>query len=815
MLKSYIQIALRNLKKSAFFSLINIIGLTISLVVSISIYLYVKSESNYDTYHPNAPNFYRLALDRIYPGHVIQYAVTPPSIGQAIVDELPEVTDVARVWKPINEVTIEFKDEDRTELGFLLTDANFFEHFGIELIAGDKSTAMADGNSIVITKEVAKKYFGDQDPMGLELQTSIGDFVISGVIGEVPENTHFTFDFMANISLQPFFQNPNYVNFVLYNYLVLQEGVDPAEVEEQIPTVVKKYASGPIQRITGSSYDEYVKAGNGYNYYLQNVSSIHLHSQLQNELGVNGNITYIYILISVGIFVFVLAIVNFVNLSTARSFDRAKEVGVRKVLGSDKKRLIIQFLMESILLSLVSYVLALVLVVLWVPFINDSFAVSLDYFVLFSPVSVVLLVFATFFTGILAGIYPAFALSSFKTVTVLKGKFRSNRRAILLRHALIVFQFWVSTFLICSTFIVRQQLEFMRNTSLGFDKESMLVIERADQLGEPEVFKEQLLKMNEVKLVGGASALPGDPWYFGSIFKQSGADETTAINCLMADDDFIATMGIDIMEGREFGRQFNDSLAILFNQSAIDALGIKENPVGQTIRNVVPQNPNNSRDFTVVGVIEDYHFQSLHSEITPMAILSTESVSSENNIYPIQPIKSMSVKIQSNNLMETIADIENTWNQLVPRTAMSYYFLDDELDSQYQSELKLSRFFTVFSSLAILIAVIGLFGLSAYVSRLRLKEIGVRKVLGSSVISIILLFQKYFGKLILISIALAVPTVMLLMNSWLDEFAYRVTIGVGVIVVSSLLSVFVTAMTVMIQSYKAATSNPVATLKSE
>lgn len=815
MFKSYVTVAIRNLRKSAFFSLINIIGLTLSLVVSLSIYLYVKSESSYDTYHPNSHNLYRLALDRMYPEHVIQYAVTPPSIGQAIVDEMPEVSDVARVWKPINEVIIEFQDEDRVASGFLLTDANFFEHFGIELIAGDKETALANANSIVITSEVAKKYFGNQDPMGLELQTSIGDFVISGVVGEVPEHTHFTFNFMANISLQPFFQNPNYINFVLYNYLVLQDGVIPEVIEEQIPAVVKKYASGPIQRVTGRSYDEYIQAGNGYNYYLQEVASIHLHSQLQNELGVNGNITYIYILISVGIFVFILAIVNFVNLSTARSFDRAKEVGVRKVLGSDKKGLIIQFLTESILLSLVSYLLAIVLVIGWVPIINDAFAVALDFAILFNPGSVLLILVSALITGILAGIYPAFALSSFKTVTVLKGKFRSNKKAIVLRHALIVFQFWVSTILICSTFIVRQQLEFMQNTSLGFDKESMLVIERADQLVQPEVFKEELEKMSEVISVGGASALPGDPWYFGSVFKVSGADETTAINCIMADDEFIPTMGISVVEGREFGRQFNDSLSIILNKSAIEALGIKDNPIGQTVRNLVPQNPNNSRDFVICGIIEDYHFQSLHSEITPLAMLSTETTSPENNIYPIQPIKSISVKLQSGDLRSTIKRVESAWNQFVPRSAMSYYFLDDELDSLYQSELKLSRFFTVFSSLAILIAVIGLFGLSSYVSRLRIKEIGVRKVLGSSVVRIILLFQTYFGKLILISIALAIPSVILLMNGWLDEFAYRISIGVGVIVASALLSFFVTAITVMLQSYKAATSNPVATLKSE
>ncbi len=815
MLKSYLKVALRNLRKSAFFSLINLVGLTLSLVVSVSIYLYVQSESYYDSYHPEGSNLYRLALDRIYPGHVIQYAVTPPSMGEAIFDELPEVIDHTRVWRPLEDVTIDFNEEDRVESEFLMANANFFEHFGIELIAGDPGTALANGNSMVLTQEAARRYFGEEDPMGKELQTSVGDFVIAGVVEAVPENTHFTFDFLANLTLQRFFQNPNYVNFASHNYVKLREGTDPEAVEERIPEVVKKYASGPIQRITGISYDEYVEAGNGYHYYLQEVASIHLHSQLQNELGVNGNITYIYILISVGIFVFVLAIVNFVNLSTARSFDRAKEVGVRKVLGSSKKRLIFQFLTESILLSIMSHVLALLIVLALISAINNSFDVSLTHLSLLRISSLLLFLGSALLTGVFAGLYPAFALSSFKTVTVLKGKFRSNKKAIRLRHGLIVFQFWISTILIGSTFIVREQLNFMQNTPLGFDKEGMLIIERADLLEDAEVFKEAVLGRSDIVEVGGASELPGGSLYFGGLFKVSGADETIAINCILADDDFIETMGINVVSGRAFANQFNDSLNIMFNQAAVAALQLSDDPVGQLVRNIIPQNTANSRDFTVTGIVEDYHFKSLHSEITPLAILSMESVTADNNFYPMQPVNALSVKVRMEHLNETISGIEEVWSQFVPRTAMSYHFLDDQLDNLYQSELKLSRFFTTFSSLAIVIAVIGLFGLSAFVSRLRIKEIGVRKVLGSSVVSIVILFQKYFGKLILISILLAIPTIILLMNQWLEGFAYRISIGVGMLVIASLMSFLITALTVLMQSYRAATSNPVITLKSE
>ncbi|MEP5611264.1 MAG: ABC transporter permease [Cyclobacteriaceae bacterium] len=815
MFQTYFKVALRNLKKSAFFTAINIIGLTLSLVVSLSIYLYVQSESNYDTYHPNVENQYRLVLDRIYPDHVSSYAVTPASIGEAIFNELPEVQSFTRLWRPLAEVTIDFESENRVELGFLMTDANFFETFGIQLIQGDRESALSGGNSIVITEDMSRKYFGQNDPMGKVLSTSIGDYVISGVVEDTPVNTHFTFDFLANISLHPILRNPNYVNFAVHNYLTLQKGATLQEVEAQLPTLVKKYASGPIQRITGISYDEYIAAGNGYGYYLQKISDIHLRSQLQNELGVNGNMTYIYILISVGVFVFILAIVNFVNLSTARSFDRAKEVGVRKVLGSDRKRLIFQFLTESVVLSVISFFLADILVIFLVPGINSAFDASLDYSILISPLTILGVIVLAALTGILAGLYPAFALSSFKSITVLKGKFRSSKRAIMLRHALMIFQFWISTILICSTLIVQKQLDFLQNTSLGFDQENVLVVERAELLGDAEVFKSEVSKINAVNSAGGASALPGDALFFGSPFRMSGSSETQALNCVMVDDDYVSTMGIGVISGRSFGREYQDSLSVMINEKAIETLGISGDPIGQTIRNIIPRNLDDSRDFTIVGVIRDYHFESLHMEITPMVMLSTETVSAAKNYYPMQPLNSISIRLHSGDLKETIASIEQVWNGFVPGTAMDYYFLDERLDKLYSSEMKLGRFFTAFSSLAILIAVIGLFGLSAYISRLRIKEIGVRKVLGSSVGSILLLFQKYFGKLILLSILLAVPTVIVLMNGWLNGFAYRINIEVGVVLAASFLSFFITAVTVMIQSYKAAVTDPVVTLKAE
>lgn len=815
MFRTYFKVALRNLRKSAFFTAINIVGLTLSVVVSLSIYLYVQSESNYDTYHPNSENQYRLVLDRSYPDHVSSYAVTPASTGEAIFNDLPEVSSFTRLWRPLAEVTIDFGNENRMEPGFLMSDANFFERFGIRFLQGDRQSALSGGNSIVITEDMSRKYFGQNDPMGKVLNTSIGDFVISGVVENTPINTHFSFDFLANISLHPILRNPNYVNFAVYNYLTLQSGVEPFDVETQLPALVKKYASGPIQRITGISYDEYIAAGNGYGYYLQKISDIHLRSQLQNELGVNGNMTYLYILISVGVFVFILAIVNFVNLSTARSFDRAREVGVRKVLGSGKKLLIFQFLTESVVLSVISFALAALLVIFLIPWINSSFDASLDFSTLISPLAILGFIALAVLTGILAGLYPAFALSSFKSITVLKGKFRSSKRAIMLRHALMIFQFWISTILICSTFIVQEQLDFLQNTSLGFDQENVLVVERAELLGDAEVFKSEILKINVVNSAGGASALPGDALFFGSPFRVSGSSETLALNCVMIDDDYILAMDIGLISGRSFGGEYQDSLAVLINEKAIETLGLNGDPIGQTIRNIIPRNLDDSRDFTIVGVVRDYHFESLHMEITPMIMLSTETVSAAKNYYPMQPLNSISIRIQSSDLKETIASIEQVWDSFVPGTAMDYYFLEEKLDKLYSSEMKLGRFFTAFSSLAILIAIIGLFGLSAYISRLRIKEIGVRKVLGSSVGSIILLFQKYFGKLILISILLAIPTVIALMNGWLNGFAYRINIEVGVVLAASFLSFFITAITVMIQSYKAAVTDPVVTLKSE
>ncbi|MGK7370124.1 MAG: FtsX-like permease family protein, partial [Candidatus Halalkalibacterium sp. M3_1C_030] len=573
------------------------------------------------------------------------------------------------------------------------------------------------------------------------------------------------------------------------------------------PDVVEKYASGQIERDLGISYSEYKAAGNGYNYFLQPVTDIHLHSNLQSEIKPNGSIVYVYIFISIAVLILIIACINFVNLATARSAERAREVGVRKVMGSDRGQLIRQFLAESVFISLISLVMAVSIIQIILPAFNvladKELVIDLFGSAFIGPA---LLIFAII-VGLLAGIYPAFYISSMKLVEVMKGKFQSNSKGRWLRNGLVIFQFGISIILISGTLVVSNQMDYIRNKKLGFDKENILVVENFNNLQQPEAFKQQVKNLAAVRNLGATGTMPGDN-FFGIQFRQPGDQDILTTKGLTVDDYFIETMGIKLLEGESFKEGIDDSLHIILNESAVRALGI-ENPVGATLnstRNV--DNEQVTLSFTVIGIAENFNFESLRTDITPLAILSSESAIGFENFLTVRVGAGASFN-------ETIDQVESMWASMLPDRPFSYTFLDSDLEKMYESEQVSAKIFAIFSILAIIIACIGLFGLAAYTAYQRTKEIGVRKVLGASVPSIVLLLSKDFTRLVGWAFLIAAPVAYLIMENWLQNFAFRIELGLTIFLASGLIALMVALVTVSFQAISAALTNPVNSLRSE
>ncbi len=807
MLKNFFKIALRNLLKNKLYTFINVGGLAVSIAVCTLILLFVQSETSYDDYHPNGNNLYRLALDRIYPDHVSHYAITPANMAKQAKEDFPEVTDYVRLWKSVNDVNVQYQDQNFLESDFMGADPNFFDIFGIKLIQGDRDKVLTIQNVVVLTESTATKYFGKADPIGKILKGGFGDLIVTGVSEDVPEHTHFHYDLLINTESLQFLQQPNFLNFSVYNYMQLQEGTDPVAFESRMEELVEIYAAGQIERSQGISFADFKASGNGYHYYLQPVKDIHLTSQLEGELEPNGNITYIYIFVSISVFVLALAAVNFINLAAARSTERSREVGIRKVLGSFQKQLISQFLVESMLISVLGTLIGIGLVYLTMPYFNDLAQKQIEFDLLSNPFFIPGFVIFAVFIGVAAGIYPAFVLSSFSPAVVLKGKIISGQRGTWIRNGLVVFQFWISIMLICCTLIVNDQMKFLQNKELGFNRENTLVIDQAFALQNLKTFKDEVLNVPGVQQVASTSAMPGTGFYFGTSFRVAGGEENVALNCAVFDENFISTMGMNVLQGRGFDLQFQDSLSLILNEKAIAALGIEGNPIGQRISNINAAIPQNNRDYIVVGVIADYNYRSLHTEITPLAIFSDQSAQAF--------VTSIPVKVQSDNLQQTLSSIQQVWDQMVPGSAFSFEFLDENLAQLYNTEERSGYLFLVFATIAIVIACVGLFGLAAYIVGNRVKEIGVRKVLGASSASVVFMLLKDFNKLILLAVVIAVPVTVLIMRSWLEGFAYYQGIRPTVFVFGGLLALLVAWLTVSYQSVKAAVANPIKALRSD
>ncbi len=819
MIKNYLKVAFRNLIKQKFYSVINILGLSIGLSACMLIGLFVIDELNFDTYNTKADRIYRVNTYFNLGGQENNYAVSPAPMAMMLGETYPEVETAVR-FRQRGDFTFYQDGNAYRENRIIYGDSTLFDVFTIPLLYGNPKTALTQTNSIVISRATAIKYFGadwEKDvPLGKNLLEGEDKtpYQITGIFDKIPNNSHFHFDvFIAMASLDES-RSTMWLSNNFQTYLLLQKGTDVQAFQKKINETFKTYAAPQIKQFANVTMEEFMKGGNKFEYSLMPLTDIHLHSDLQAELAANGDIRYVYIFSAIAFFILLIACVNYMNLATARSSGRAKEVGVRKVMGSDRKQLIGQFLVEATIISAVSMAVALLAAEVLLPFFNNlaSKQLSINYienwYILPVLISIVLIV------GLMAGSYPAFFLSAFKPATVLKGSLATGLRNSWLRSALVVLQFGISIFLTVSTVVMYQQLNLIQHKRLGYDKEHVMVIQNTYYLNkQANSFKTEILRNPNIQQASYSAYLPAQTINSNnnSIFpdKNPQSSYTTSVPWWYVDYDYIKTMKMNIVDGRDFSREFGtDSTAIIINEAAAKYFDFYKNggtPIGKELSQFGfdEDNPTEIISYKVIGVVQDFNYATMREKIMPMVIVLGNDHGA------------LSLRIKPEDTRNTIAFLEEKWTSFVPQIPFEYSFMDDRFNNMYRAEYKVSKIFTIFCSLAILIACLGLFGLASYTAEQRTKEIGIRKVLGASVWSVVILFSKDFTWLVFIALLIAAPLAYFAMNRWLADFAYRIDIGPQFFIIAGLIALAIAWITVSYHAIRAALANPVKSLRSE
>lgn len=804
MIRNYFKVALRNIFREKAYAFINIFGLAIGICCCLLIVSFVSDELSYDSFHPNGDNTYRIALDRKFPDNGFKYARSPMPMGMVLFNELPEVTAATRLYNSFGSVTIQKDNQYFDERNVIAADSNFFDFFGARLILGDAKTVLNEPNSLVLTTDMANKYFGSTDVIGRQLEIqNIGQMLVKGVVEPMPSNSHFHFDFLFSLkTISNLYNNQFWGSYVAYNYVKMDPSSMPI-VEQKLQEVLQRFMEPQIQSILGISWQQYEEAGNAHHYFFQPIKSIHLGSNLQWELEPNGSASTVYLFAGISVFILLIACINFINLATARSANRAKEVGMRKVLGALKGQLIFQFLTESVIMCLLALVLAVGMTAMVLPFFNELAGKSMGIDTFLSPIVILIMLTFSLLLGVVAGLYPAFYLSAFKPVTVLKGKLTNGAKSSWLRNGLVVFQFAVSIILVVGTIVIYQQLQYLNNKQLGFDKDQLVVIEQANLLrGQSSTFKNTLLNNPAILDVSGVNTIPGRQIVGGTFTDVTGdPSDRFLLPNLRGDYDLISTMGLEVVEGRAFNPEIvSDSSAVIINEAAARVFKW-ESPIGKQLQ------PINGPIYNVIGVVKDFHFESLHQEIGPLAVFASSLNARASNL--------MVVKTNSENIKSTLDFINEQWKEFISDRPLAYRFVNEEFGALYQAEQRSGKVFTSFSVLAIIIACLGAFGLAAFLATQRTKEIGVRKVLGASTLGIVQLLSKDFVKLILMANLIAVPIAYFAMNKWLHNFAYAIGVNWLTFMYVGVGSVAIALITVSYHSVRAALNNPADTLHSE
>lgn len=811
MLSNYLKIALRNLLKYKSFSFINIMGLAVGIAGCILIMLFVADELSYDKYHENADRIYRAGLDVIVGTNEVAGAVTPPIMAETLVKDFPEVIAVTRVNSMGRGTGAIVKYEDKTfkEDRWTAVDSTFFEVFTFNFLRGVSDGALNKPNTVVITESMASKYFGDEDPIGKFLKADGDDYMITGVIEDMPSNSHFHFDFLSSFCTSETSRQTNWLNNNLFTYFVVEEGISTEKLAEKVNGLVKTYVGPEVESIMGVSLEKAFGENGHYKFFIQPLLEIHLYSDYDYELEAGGDITYIYLFSLIAIGILLIACINFMNLSTARSVNRSKEVGIRKTLGSTFQQLVRQFLSETILMSFISIIFSVLIVLLLLPYFNILASKDLSFNPFGRIYIVPSLILLAIIVGAFAGIYPAFVLSSFNPISVLKNTMsKSAKGGNWLRSGLVVFQFSVSIVLIVGTIIVYNQLEYIQNKNLGFQKEQIIILSIPGVLG-PQInsFKTELTNSSSITETSRSNNLFGQGLSASAYRREdTQGNENHILWRLRTDYDFRDTYKFEMAEGRFFSREFrSDSMGVVLNETAVKTLGIEGDAVGKRIVDT-GSNIDNPIIYNIVGVIKDFHFQSLHSEIRPLMF----------RLYGDDSWgEYLSIKLASENISQSLAHVEKTWYKFVPTQAFEYEFFDKRFAKLYESESRTGKIFTTFTILAIFIACLGLFGLATFTAEQKTKEIGIRKTLGASVPGIIFLLCKQFIKWVIISALIAGPVAYYLMDTWLQNFVYRVDITYATFILAVSLTLLIALITVSRQAIRAATVNPVESLRDE
>jgi putative ABC transport system permease protein len=808
MFRNYLKVALRNLWKSKGFTAINVIGLAAGLAVCLLIVLYVMDELSYDRFNANADRIYRVDDDINFNNTQLTAVVSPKPLGVIMVNNYPETEQMTRVQSFNGDVMVKHGANWIQEHHHALADSTFFRVFTFPFIAGDPATALNAPHSVVIDETTARRHFNSTDCVGKVFEMENKNICkITGVIRDMPTQSHFHFNIIETLTDIGHGDDNEWLSNNYVTYLLLKKGTDPAVAQKYIDVVINNYLNKELLSMLHTSLGDLSKSGSHFVYRLMPLTRIHLYSQKSYELEANGNINYVYTFSFIAVLILLIACVNFMNLSTARSANRAREVGIRKVAGSTRGYLIAQFLTESILLSLLSMVLALGLAVALLPLFNQLAGKQLHPGVLFGPRLLPIIIGLTLVVGCLAGSYPAFYLSSFQPIQVLKGRIASGFRSSWLRSGLVVFQFWISISLIVGTLVIFRQLNYIHNRDVGFDREQVLLIRNAYTAGDPvKTFYKDILTLAGVSDATLSGDIPstGAPYSQDAYFREASLDPKQAFisTDMTVDDHYVPTLAIKLVEGRNFDiRTFpSDSSVLILNETAVHLLGLR-NPLHQLLYKL--GNSNRPVPMHIIGVIKDFNYNSLHEKVGPVTLRYGDNRGM------------LAVRLRPGNVYPLVREIEARWKKMAPGVPMGYTFLDNDFDRLYHTDQQTGQLTVTFSVFAILIACLGLFGLVTYAAEQRMKEIGIRKVLGAGIGGIMKLLSMDFAQLVLIASLLSFPIAWWGMNLWLQSFAYRVGISWWVFVAAGAAAILIALVTVSFQTLRAAIANPVKSLRSE
>ena len=807
-----IRISLRNLRKNRLHSFLNIMGLAVGLSAFLTIASYVYYEFSYDKHYPDAEHIYRIALNRIYPDYNKEWAVTAPVLSPTITEKLPEVTDYTRfIW---DEYMFGKTGQRLEKQRISSIDSGFFKVFQPEIISGSISNDFfKENDGLIFTQSAAKKYFGNENPLGALFTIQLPDadkkksLIVKAVIADPPSNAHFSYEILSSLEILTF---PEWImqswgTWAVYSYIRVHPEADIVELTKKINEI-----SLENQSAGDDAFENWLEAGNLYDYFLQPVMDIHLHSNLTEEFEANSSETFVYFFALVGLFILSMAVVNFVNLATARASYRTLEVGIRKAVGASRPDLILQFLIEATFICFVAMLIAIPMTHLFMPYFNQTVGKAISLAVLYTPVGLMCLVAIPLLLGILSGFYPALYLSNFGPAAVFQ-KLIVKRNKESLRHILVIGQLFIAVVLISGTITVFRQMHYLVNKPLGFDKEQLVKIDTLPfEKDKIQVFRQEALKIDGVQNVS-ICTFPLDNIRSGSsIHVKEKPEGWVNMTHYDVDENYLETLGIQLIAGRgltaEDGSTNEESnLKIVLNNAAVKALGWTPE---EAIDQPVSYSEDASQSWIVVGVVEDFNFTSLHRPVNPF-ILSHE------NTFKDIPFRSANIRLQPGKMRESLAELEALWAEMAPDQIFDYDFVDQSMAQYYEAERLTSKLFTLFSILGIFICCLGLFGLMGYVVEQRSKEVGIRKVLGARILHIILLLSKDYIRLVLISSVIAIPIAWWGLNKWLEGFAYHIDTSVWMFLLAGMLVTLVTWATVAFYSFQAATANPVKSLRSE